>query len=149
MRDIRSDAQDGDNLRLVREHARLSRDPSTQVGGMLLLQDGTRVMRHNEFLTLEDPATATREERYADVIHAEEALLLELEASRAHGSWYYGTHEPCGRCWKLLAMAGIERVVFYQTDPERRERWGCNDRAALKARDLIQARGGVKVAELR
>lgn len=144
MKNIRSEAQDGDNLRLAFEVAKASLDPSTKVGGILLLVDGKQVPTFNNFLTLgdEEVATASREARYADVLHAEENALLELGMDRAAGAWYFGTHEPCGRCWKLLAHMGVDRVVYMQTDSERRARWGCDQSGAEKAKAAIRARGG-------
>lgn len=152
MLNMRSAAQDVDNLRLAVVAGRESLDPSSQVGGLILTPEGTRHTRCNEFLSLRaaDLAAgpdATREARYADVLHAEENLLLELGASRAFDGWYYGTHEPCGRCWKLLDRMGIERVVFIRTSAERRQRWCCDDPGAAQARRNIEARGGVVVFE--
>lgn len=143
MMDIRSEKQDADNLRLAQETARDSLDPSTKVGGVLLLRDGTRIKRCNEFMTMTNPDAATREERMADVLHAEDGVLLEVGQARAQDAWYYGTHEPCGRCWRLLAWAGVSRVVYVKTDVERRQRWGCDDRGAIEAKAAIRERGGI------
>lgn len=130
---IRSEAMDGDMLRLALQVSQTSRDPSTQVGGVLVLVDGTVVARCNTFLSMTDEELqeASREQRLADVLHAEEVLLME---AAARGAWYYGTHEPCGRCWKLLERAGVTRVVYVATDADRRQRWSCDDPGAQRAR---------------
>ena len=122
MMGIRSEAQDGDNLRLALEVAKASLDPSTKVGGIFLHADGRRTPCYNNFLTMEDEqvAGASRDARYADVLHPEEVGLLELGMDRAKGTWYFGTHEPCGRCWKLLAWMGVDRVVYLKTVEVRR-----------------------------
>jgi len=150
MMDIRSEKQDMDNLRMTFEVAKASLDPSTKVGGILLLKDGRRVPTYNAFMTLEDHDVplVSREHRYADVLHAEERVLLELGSDRAEGGWYYGTHEPCGRCWKLLDMMGIQRVVFLTTSDDRRERWGCDTEGAQIARRRIQRRHPNAIVEV-
>lgn len=150
MMGIRSEAQDADNLRLAIECAKASLDPSTKVGGILLTRDGRQLPSYNHFLTMTDEQvqTATREERYADVLHAEERALLEVSMSDAQGAWYYGSEEPCGRCWKLLAHMGVERVIFRSTDIDRRERWGCDSEGAVIAQQAIKTRHPFAIVEL-
>lgn len=142
MMNIRSEKQDQEHLRAAFEAAKCSLDPSTKVGGILLHPDGRLTPCFNTFLTMEDEkvAWATREERYADVLHAEESGLMELGMDRAKDCWYFGTHEPCGRCWKLLAWMGISRVVYLKTDGERRARWSCDSPGAARAKYEISRR---------
>lgn len=110
--------------------AEMSEDPSTAVGGCLVPRDssGEHYCGHNTFVGPEDwdPRTGSREERYRNVVHAEE-LVLQAAGLRAVGATYYATHEPCGKCWRRLALAGISHVVFQKTTPDRRERWECEE----------------------
>lgn len=102
-----------------------SRDPSTKVGGILLVgRDGRKVYGHNSFVGLEDPGTATREQRYEDVVHAEEVALLKA-GEQARGATYVGSHEPCGRCYRRLVHAGVKVIIFPPTSLDRQLRWGC------------------------
>lgn len=129
--------------------AKRSLDPSTQVGGVLLigdggLQDPPRFYGHNQFPSLKEPGTATREERYADVVHAEEVALMYAGWKNAQGAAYVGTHEPCDRCYRRLIWAGVKTIAFRLTSPDRRERWGCvaGRQAALDAGiEIIEVEG--------
>lgn len=113
-----------------------SRDPSTKVGGILLIgRRGRKIMGVNTFVGITNPETATREERYEDVVHAEETALLEA-GELAKGATYVGSHEPCGRCYRRLIHAGVAAIIFPPTSPERRERWGCEG-----GRAIAEARG--------
>jgi len=119
-----------------------SRDPSTRVGA--ILREANQAVyhsNHNTFMTLRKPEEATREERYADVLHAEEACLLSAGPA-AMGATIYCTHEPCGRCWRKLLHMGVARVVFNRTTPDRRERWACQG-----GRDAAE-RAGVVIQEV-
>lgn len=51
------------------------------------------------------------ERRCVRTIHAEANALLQA-GHEAKGSTAYVTHEPCESCTKLLAQAGVVRVVF-------------------------------------
>ncbi len=110
-------------LRAAMNHAADSRDPSTQVGAVVVALSGAVAPGHNHFVTRDVPET--REERYAAVVHAEAAALLGAGRS-ANGSTLYCTHEPCGACWNLIVAAGVARVVALETSPDRRARWGCD-----------------------
>lgn len=115
------------HMTLAREAAAKSADPSTKVGACLVTSELVQYPRHNFFPTLLRPEEASREERYADVVHAEEAALLAAGGAAARGSTVYCTHEPCRRCWGLLLNFGVARVVFQKTSEDRRERWGCDE----------------------
>lgn len=132
------------NLVLAHAEAEKSLDPSTQVGAVLVeAGQARRHLSHNTFLSLADPATATREERYADVLHAEEHLMLQVGPHLAAGATVYCSQEPCGRCWKLLTYMGVRRVVHSPTTPDRRERWNCDEGRALAVK------AGLDIEEVR
>jgi dCMP deaminase len=124
------------HLNQARDAARQSQDPSTKVGAVVVFDGGYKAARaHNYFLTIagEELEQVSREERYADVVHAEVAAIL-LPGVKASGATLYGTEEPCADCCKTIAAAGIRRVVCHQTDEDRRQRWGCDRGAALLER---------------
>lgn len=111
-------------LEFADREAQESRDPSTQVGAVLSVHGGPRIFGHNTFIGLKDPAKATREERYEDVVHAEEVVLIRA-GRRANGATVYCTHEPCGKCYRRMVLAGVRRIVHRTTSDDRRGRWGC------------------------
>lgn len=113
-------------LSRARDDAKHSLDPSTKVGAILAVHGGPVIHGHNQFVGLDDPATATREERYADVVHAEEVVLMRA-GRRAYQSTVVTTHEPCARCWRRLIWAGVLTVAFPRSTDEQRERWGCEE----------------------
>lgn len=127
-------AHDLEMLRMALGHGRhWSQDPSTKVGCIAEFVDQglpslglLRMGFHNHFEAPEgfDPATATREERYAAVIHAEEDALMELGGDNARQATFYVSSEPCGSCWRRLARYAA-RVVYLEVTDDRRERWGC------------------------
>lgn len=118
-------------LKIAMKESLKSRDPSTKVGAVLLFESGNGFnTAHNNFLADIDPATATREERYNWVVHAELMVILGAKDELV-GCTLYSSEEPCLECTKAIITAGIERVVFYSTTSERRDRWGCAKGAQL------------------
>lgn len=111
-------------LTLALAEAALSLDPSTRVGAIVATE--TIYRGHNHFLGAGfEPGSASREERYARVVHAELAALLAA-GSFARGATVYSSEEPCLECAKALVVAGVRRVVHMATTPDRRERWQCD-----------------------
>ena len=45
-------------------------------------------------------------------VHAEENAVLHSERDNLMGATVYVTHEPCEKCSKTLAQAGIKRIVY-------------------------------------
>ena len=130
-------------LARAKEAASESFDPSTKVGAVLQVFGGPRIVGHNTFPGIDEDqvANASRDERMEDVIHAEEVVLMRA-GTRAAGATVVSTHEPCGRCWRRLSYAGVSEVVFPTTDPERRERWGC------EGGRRVAKEWGVKITEM-
>lgn len=54
------------------------------------------------------------EGRCIRTIHAEMNALLHTERHELKGATIYVTHEPCENCSKLIAQAGIARIVYKQ-----------------------------------
>lgn len=46
------------------------------------------------------------------VVHAEQNALLFADGTKVRGATLYTTHSPCLECAKLIAGAGIKKVVF-------------------------------------
>lgn len=112
-------------LGIARGEAHQSPDPSTQVGALLKATNGSEVRGHNHFLYLEEPQAAPRDVRYDHVVHAEAHAILRA-GHLARAATIYSSHEPCVECVKAAIVAGVARVVFLSTSPERRERWKCD-----------------------
>lgn len=113
--------------------ARWSKDPSTQVGAVIV--DPLRQIQstgYNGFPRgVHDSA-----ERYADraqkllfVVHAEANALL-LAGHAARGASMYCTLMPCAPCAGLVAQAGIARLYAPPPSAEHEARWGENFAAA-------------------
>lgn len=52
-------------------------------------------------------------------LHAEENSVLHAERADLKGATAYVTHEPCEKCAKTLAQAGIVRIVFESEYPNK------------------------------
>lgn len=111
-------------LELATEEAKSSRDPSTKVGAVLHYRDCIAKCCNTFSGEGFDPETATREERYAAVVHAE-VNVLRMAGPAAEGGTLYCSEEPCSTCCDALLLAGVRRVVHFETTEDRRERWDC------------------------
>lgn len=93
--------------------AKRSKDPNTQVGAVLVDADGHIIgTGYNGFPRgmQETPERWEKPEKYSRVIHAEASALSHAVKS-AKGATIYLPFWPCGDCAKLIAAAGIRRVV--------------------------------------
>ncbi|EEK77053.1 Deoxycytidylate deaminase [Bacillus cereus R309803] len=52
-------------------------------------------------------------------MHAEENSVLHAERADLKGATAYVTHEPCEKCAKTLAQAGIIRIIFKNPYPNK------------------------------
>lgn len=106
----------GEYLMGFAQHAaEKSKDPSTKVGAVLTRD---RVVLCTGFNGLPRGVkdTADRYERplkYLLVAHAEANCLMTAAREGIHveGCDLYVTHEPCSGCAKLIAQAGVRKVV--------------------------------------
>lgn len=96
-----------------------SRDPSTQVGAVIVRPDKTVAsIGFNGFPrgVNDDPARyADKPTKYAFVCHAEANAILAAKES-LHGCTIYSSPlYPCNECAKMIVQSGISRVVtrFY------------------------------------
>ena len=91
-----------------------SKDPSTQVGCVIVSKDNHQVsMGYNGFPAgmPETDDLWERPVKYALVVHSEMNALLNATSS-VRGCKMYVTHNPCSNCAKHIAAAGISEVIF-------------------------------------
>jgi dCMP deaminase len=93
-----------------------SPDPKTQVGAVLTTDDNRIISTgYNALMAGVDEHSIDWSERERDVypriLHAEANALLFAQ-SRFKNSRLYCTYSPCRECLKLMAAAGVTKVVF-------------------------------------
>lgn len=116
-------------LKLAETVARWSRDPSTQCGAALVRADHTVIsLGFNGFprgVKDDEEVYLNRPMKYARVIHAEMAAILQAREPLDTATMYVWPLAPCDRCAAHLIQAGVKRIVsVYCLDEETRERWG-------------------------
>ena len=100
-----------------------SKDPSTQVGAVVVDQDKRIVSTgFNGFPQGVNDAPVDREVKLLRTIHAEENALL-FARRNVTGMTIYVTRPPCARCAAKLIQSGIGRVVFPSPPVEFVARW--------------------------
>jgi dCMP deaminase len=115
---------------LARLVASWSKDPSTQVGAVIVDQDKRIVSTgFNGFPCGVNDAEVDRETKLLRTIHAEENALL-FARRNVVGMVVYVTRPPCARCAAKLVQAGITRVVYQLPPVDFVERWGPEMREA-------------------
>jgi dCMP deaminase len=119
---------DGRFLRLALHIAQWSKDPSTQVGCVVVGPD--REIRSTGFngfpRGIEDDAIRLRDraKKYPLVCHAEENAIMHAAriGVALKGCTAYVTWPPCTRCARSLIQAGIDEIA-YPAGLEIPERW--------------------------
>ena len=104
-----------------------SRDPSTQVGAVLVNDKRIVSLGFNGFPrgTDDDPLIYnTRERKIRRVLHAEQNAIAFAKRDLT-GCTIYVTHAPCSRCVAQIIQEGITRVVSPNpwADKDYMERW--------------------------
>ena len=111
-------------MALARLVASWSKDPSTQVGAVIVDQDKRIVSTgFNGFPRCVNDAAVDRDVKLLRTIHAEENALLFARRD-VTGMSAYVTRPPCARCAAKLVQAGIARVVYDLPPVDFVERWG-------------------------
>lgn len=112
----RQDRWDARYLQLARQIASWSKDPSTQVGAVLVRAKNTIAgTGYNGFPPGEsdDPKLyMDRQYKYAHVIHAEVNALADVSAQDSTGSTLYTSFPCCPACMEVAGKRGVARVVF-------------------------------------
>lgn len=119
-------------LRMAREIANFSKDPSTKCGAVLVQADRSPISFGFNGLPKNIPASAeleilnNRGTKIALILHAEENCVRFAESKNLEGSCIYiYPFMPCSKCSSLLMQYGIKRVVAPKMDEksERYLRW--------------------------
>ena len=109
-------------LDMARLVASWSKDPSTQVGAVIV-DSGRRVVSlgYNGFPVgiSDDFRLDNRDIKYKMVVHAECNALLFASVSLSKCTMYTYPFMPCPRCAGMIIQAGICRVVSYKTNTVR------------------------------
>jgi len=110
-------------LEMAQNSARWSKDPSTQVGSVIV-DDNKRVISvgYNGFPkgVADNDRLEDREEKYKIIVHAERNALLFANKDVKDCHLYTYPFMPCSVCAGMIIQAGIKRVV---TVKNRNPRW--------------------------
>lgn len=101
-------------INIAKEVANKSKDPSTQVGCVIVTSDNRPVsFGYNGFVAGCDEQFMTFERpmKYLLVIHAEMNALIFAKQSLKECKAYI-THGPCENCLKHLMQAGVAKIIY-------------------------------------
>jgi dCMP deaminase len=134
-------------LALAAQVACWSKDPSTQVGAVIVRGRHVIATGYNGFppgVADTDDRLFTRATKLLYTVHAEANALAQcaMHGQRAEGATIYVTHPPCAGCMRLLIAAGIARVVYPALDDDFAARWA----AELTAAGEMAAETGVAIS---
>jgi deoxycytidylate deaminase len=105
-------------IQIAKEFSKLSKDPSTQVGAIILDFDNTTLSTGYNGMVAgsdEEKMWTPRSMKLLTVIHAEMNALLFCPKRNLQGCKVLITHGPCHNCLKHLLQAGVRE--FYYKDP--------------------------------
>jgi dCMP deaminase len=114
---------------IARRTAQQSKDPSTQVGAVIVSPRRRIVSTgFNGFAAgVRDlkERLETREIKYKMVIHAELNAILAARAD-LEDHILYCTHQPCAHCASVIIQSGIKKVVAPPASEELHSRWAAD-----------------------
>ncbi len=117
-------------LKLAEHVAGWSKDPSTQVGAVIVDIDNRIVSTgYNGFPKgIKDTKgrLGNREKKLQYVIHAEHNAILFANRSLVGCTLYVAPMMPCVRCATVIIQTGIKRVVSTGPSKKLLERWGAD-----------------------
>lgn len=129
-----------------------SKDPSTKVGAVIVNTHTQRIVStgFNGFPPAAEDRPSVlydRAAKYARTVHAEQnSLLYAAPVTAAGASLYVTPLPPCTGCAKLIAAAGIRRVVYRANpNPLTAEKWS----AEFEESRALLEECGVVVEELK
>lgn len=116
-------------LELARYVSKRSRDPSTQIGAVIVRPDKSVCsVGFNGFpqrMPDNPELYANREEKYSRIVHGEmNALIFSRDQSHQGYTLYTWPMLSCDRCFVQMVQAGITRFVAPKPTPDKLERWG-------------------------
>ena len=135
-------------LKLAKHISKWSKDPSTQVGCVVVGPD--RELRSTGFNGLprgiedNEQRLNYREIKYPLICHAEENAIMHAAriGVSLKGNSAYVTWPPCSRCTRSLIQAGVNEVV-YPKDLDIPDRWKDDFDIAMG----MMKEAGIKVRE--
>lgn len=114
-------------LKLAQEVSTWSKDPSTQVGAVIVSSDKSVIsLGYNGFpRKMEDKLELlnNREEKYSRIIHAEVNALISAKRDLTGCTLYTWPFMCCDRCAVQMLQAGITEFVFTKATEEQSKRW--------------------------
>ena len=119
-------------LELAKHIASWSKDPSTQVGAVLISENGREFVGYNGFpkgVLDSEERLNNREVKYKLVVHAEVNAILKAGDKARGGTLYvwpaFALPPICNECCKVAIQAGVKEIVGYEPDEndERVKRW--------------------------
>tara|TARA_R110002050_G_scaffold283273_2_gene431614 strand:+ start:1157 stop:1591 length:435 start_codon:yes stop_codon:yes gene_type:complete len=109
-------------IEMARNAASWSKDPSTQVGSVIV-DDDKRVVSvgYNGFPkgVSDDERLYDREEKYKMIVHAERNALLFANKDVKNCNLFTYPFMPCSVCAGMIIQAGIKRVVTVKNSNNR------------------------------
>lgn len=104
-------------LEIAKAVAKLSPDPNTQVGCILVKPSGEIISTgFNGFIRKAsvEGLPLTKPDKYEFIIHAEHNAILNAARNGIStvGSYAFITHSPCKDCSRYMIQAGIDRVYY-------------------------------------
>lgn len=135
-------------LALAEHVSSWSKDPSTKVACVLVDDDKCVLgIGYNGFphgVEDSEERLNDRPVKYQLVVHAEANAILNARTPVKGATAYNYPLPPCVDCMKLLAQAGVKRVVYPTPDEASRERWG----DSWKLAEAICEEVGIDMVEL-
>lgn len=104
-------------MNLAQQFASWSKDPSTQVGAVVVRDRRILASGFNGFPCGADDNQELyqhRETKLKRVVHAEANIIADAarRGVSLDGSILYVTHHPCSDCMGLILQSGITKVIF-------------------------------------
>lgn len=135
-------------LEECRYFARRSKDPSTQVGAVIVAPDGSVVsFGYNGFAigVRDTPERLNdRETKLRLTVHAERNAMLFARRDLTGCTLYTWPLPTCAQCASMVVQCGIRRVVTVPLPPHLESRWGVEVEWAR----TIFAEAGVEYVEV-
>jgi dCMP deaminase len=114
-------------IKLAATVALKSKDPSTQVGALIVRRDRTIVSAgFNGFprgIEDTDERLNDRPTKYGLIIHAEMNAIITARENLSKCT-LYTSFMPCDRCFVHVIQSQIKRVVFPKATADQESRWG-------------------------